>query len=84
MIIRWTFAFLWIAGIFQTSYAQNTTIDHWETVVMANDTWHYFVGLNSGPPSGWQNSAFNDAAWLQGPGGFGYGDEDDATLISTS
>ena len=46
MILRWTFAFLWIASIFQTSFAQNTTIDHWETVVMANDTWHYFVGLN--------------------------------------
>jgi hypothetical protein len=83
MILRWTFAFLWIASIFQTSYAQNNTIDHWETVVMANDTWHYFVGFNAGPPTDWQNSAFNDAAWLQGPGGFGYGDGDDATLIST-
>jgi hypothetical protein len=82
MVIRWTFAFLCITGIFQTSYTQNTTVDHWETVVMANDSWHYFVGLNSGPPAGWQNSVFNDAAWLQGPGGFGYSDSDDATVIS--
>jgi len=26
---------------------------------------------------------FNDVSWLQGPGGFGYADGDDATLIST-
>jgi hypothetical protein len=82
MILRWTFAFIWIVSVFQTANAQNTTIDHWETVVMANDNWHYFVGLNAGPPAGWQNSGFYDATWLQGPGGFGYGDNDDATIIS--
>jgi hypothetical protein len=82
MILRWTFAFLWIVSVFQSSYAQGTTIDHWETVVMASDTWNYFVGVTSGPPAGWQNSAFNDNAWLKGPGGFGYNDGDDATVIA--
>ncbi len=53
MILRWVFAFLLIAGIFQTFlFPEHPVIDHWETVVMANDTWHYFVGLNSGPPAG--------------------------------
>ncbi len=82
MIQRLTIALIWIACVFQNSFSQNPTIDHWETVVMANDNWHYFVGLNSGPASGWQNPAFNDGAWQQGPGGFGYGDGDDLTQIA--
>ncbi len=84
MIFR-RFAFiLFIAVFFQTSFAADNTVDHWETVVMAGDTWHYFVGITAGPPAGWQNSGFNDGAWQLGPGGFGYADGDDATVINTA
>lgn len=83
MILRWTFTLVLIASTFQNSFSRNSTIDHWETVIMADDSWHYFVGLTSGPPAGWQNSGFIDDTWQQGRGGFGYGDGDDATVLSS-
>jgi hypothetical protein len=55
-------------------------INHWETVVMAGDTWHYLVP-SSEPPVTWTDTTFDDSGWLQGPGGFGYGDGDDATVL---
>jgi len=64
---------------FKSVDSQN--INHWELVVAANDTWHYFPG-NSEPPANWANTDFNDALWLSGPGGIGYGDGDDGTTIS--
>lgn len=56
-------------------------IDHWETVIYDSDTtWTYVVP--TGPvPSGWQTLAFDASGWQRGPGGFGYGDGDDRTLI---
>lgn len=54
---------------------------HWETVVMASDTWRYFPGFSE-PDPGWAGIEFDDSGWLNGPGGFGYGDDDDNTEIS--
>jgi hypothetical protein len=56
-------------------------IDHWETVVFNSDIWSYRVGT-SAPPPNWMQAQFNDSTWLTGPGGFGYGDGDDSTIIS--
>jgi hypothetical protein len=60
---------------------KSQTVDHWETVVMANDTWSYFPG-NSEPPFNWNLISFDESSWQTGPGGIGYGDGDDATVIS--
>ena len=57
------------------------TINHWEMVVAASDTWHYFPG-KSEPPANWANTDFNAGSWSSGPGGIGYGDGDDGTTIS--
>ncbi|NQV29694.1 MAG: CotH kinase family protein [Candidatus Marinimicrobia bacterium] len=57
--------------------------DHWETAVFAGDNWHYFIG-NQEPPADWRDVSFDDSAWLLGPGGIGYGDADDATIISNT
>ena len=62
------------------SIAQGSTIDHWEMVVNAYDNWHYFLGTQE-PPSGWNSTTFNDSSWDLGPGGIGYDDGDDATII---
>ena len=35
------------------------------------------------PDTNWRKLAFNDASWLQGQGGVGYGDGDDSTVISS-
>ncbi|HSH15448.1 MAG TPA: hypothetical protein VLD18_05400, partial [Verrucomicrobiae bacterium] len=52
-------------------------------LVAAGSTWRYFKG-NAAPVTGWQTipDASLGAAWLSGPGGFGYGDNDDATVLN--
>ncbi|MCF8370063.1 MAG: CotH kinase family protein [Bacteroidales bacterium] len=56
-------------------------IDHWEMVVQASDNWRYFPGTQE-PDVLWKELSFNDNSWDQGPGGIGYGDGDDATVIA--
>ena len=72
-----------LAVLFLVSFksVDSQTINHWEMVVAASDTWHYFPG-NSEPPAAWANTNFDESSWLSGPGGIGYGDGDDATIIS--
>ena len=55
-------------------------VNHWESIVREDDSWHYFPGF-SAPPSDWKSTGFSEASWNQGPGGFGYGDGDDNTVI---
>lgn len=56
-------------------------VDHWETVVFAEDDWKYRAGA-SNIPDDWINLDFDDNSWLEGPGGIGYGDGDDNTIIA--
>ena len=51
-------------------------------LVNSGDDWRYFKGTVA-PPVDWQTipEASLDASWLTGPGGFGYGDGDDATVL---
>ncbi len=58
-------------------------INHWEAVVNASNNWKYSIGTSE-PPIDWINLAFNDSGWLEGPGGFGYGDNDDGTGVATT
>jgi hypothetical protein len=62
-------------------YAQ--TIDHWETIVYANESWKYFPG-STDPGNDWKNSGYNDSGWASGIGGIGYGDGDDGTQIGST
>jgi hypothetical protein len=54
---------------------------HWETVIDWGDEWRYFVGTTP-PPTNWYKLNFNHNNWEAGPSGFGYGDGDDATVIT--
>ncbi len=56
-------------------------INHWEMVVAADDTWHYFPGTYEPLPD-WTDKSFDSSLWQSGPGGIGYGDNDDKTQIS--
>lgn len=60
--------------------SQTSTFDHYETAVFDNDIWKYHVG-NSAPDANWLELSFNDSAWVEGQGGFGFGDNDDSTII---
>jgi hypothetical protein len=57
------------------------TINHWETAVFSCDIWRYWVGTSE-PDQNWRTLSCDDSAWPQGPGGFGFGDNDDITVIS--
>lgn len=59
---------------------KNRNVQNWETVIDWGDVWKYFVGTEE-PPSDWRQIDFDDSAWQEGPSGFGYGDDDDATII---
>ncbi|GEM_PF-1856562 len=45
------------------------------------EAWQYRMGTSE-PSSAWKSAGFNDSNWLTGPSGFGYGDGDDATVLS--
>lgn len=57
--------------------------NHWETAVYENDTWRYIVPTSE-PDTNWRKPSFSAAAWNQGPGGFGFGDNDDNTTFPQS
>ena len=52
---------------------------HWESIILAGDTWSYLPAVSE-PPATWYQTDFDDRSWKTGPGGFGYGDGDDATV----
>ncbi len=58
-------------------------VHHWETIIMSDDIWKYFIGTEE-PPSSWAELSFDDSLWLSGKGGIGYGDGDDSTIISST
>ncbi len=53
------------------------------TLVSAGSSWRYHKGTNA-PQANWKTTADAslNADWAAGPGGFGYGDSDDATTLS--
>ena len=55
-------------------------IDHWESVVLPGDEWNYLVPTSQ-PDEGWIAADFDVSNWQIGISGFGYGDEDDATVL---
>lgn len=58
------------------------SVHHWETIINESESWRYFTGTSQ-PPANWASLAFNVAAWPEGAGGLGYGDDDDATIVPT-
>ena len=50
-------------------------------VIEIGDEWRYRKGT-SAPPSDWISVGFDDTSWFAGNSGIGYGDGDDATVLS--
>jgi len=69
---------LLIAGSLMTDLLLSQ--DHWETAIFADDNWNYIIPSQE-PSSDWNTINFDDSDWLNGPGGFGYGDNDDGTTV---
>lgn len=67
--------------VFASGENKTAISDHWETAINANATWKYYAASNA-PDTNWRNRSFNDATWLSGPGGIGFGDGDDGTTVA--
>ena len=52
----------------------------WETAIFADDFWKYIVPAST-VNENWNNINFDDSGWMEGIGGFGYGDNDDGTIL---
>lgn len=72
-----------LAILLSLSMPTNAAVDHWETAVYETDSWRYLIPT-SAVASAWNTLGFNDASWMQGSGGFGFGDGDDNTTFGSA
>jgi len=82
---KWTFPELTIAPgkyllVFASGKDRQDPPLFWNTIISKGDTWKYLVPTTE-PAINWRNSSFSDAPWKSGVSGFGFGDEDDATIV---
>ncbi len=72
------------ADFLADTYGPSSTIETVTISVEVGQEWRYLPG--TGPPSDpaldWIEPEFDDSSWLSGPTGIGYGDNDDATVLS--
>jgi len=54
---------------------------HWESLVKAEHSWKYLIG-DSQAPASWYSNGFDDSSWNAAKGSFGFGDDDDSTILS--
>lgn len=69
--------------IFASGKNRIPTIDHYESIINANETWNYIVPAAEPDPS-WRSPGALLSGWLAGTGGFGFGDGDDGTTIGSA
>lgn len=79
LIISLLFGILFLTVKRSVAQCPDLVVDHWEACVSDNQNWKYIVPYTDIPD--WKLPAFNDAAWANGIGGIGYGDNDDATVL---
>jgi hypothetical protein len=93
-VIRWAFALGCVLATFwvNSTCAQIFTLQFGTgalppvPLVNHGDLWRYHLGTNA-PGAGWQTNAevaLDPVLWGTGPGGFGYEDGDDATVVVMS
>jgi hypothetical protein len=52
-----------------------------QTIIKKGSDWKYIIP-SSEIGSSWRNAGFDASSWSTGPSGFGYGDNDDATVLN--
>lgn len=85
-LLKWTFPnFSMNPGTFLTVFASGisnkTIVDHWETAVLATESWDYLVP-SSNLASDWNTGSYVPIGWQSGLLGIGYGDWDDNTTLT--
>ena len=66
--------------VFATGKDVTSFPQYWHTIIDMGDTWKYILPDENTDPD-WRNTGFDDSSWQSGPGGIGYEDGDDATVI---
>ena len=56
---------------------------HWNTIISNGDFLKYLIPVSE-PTTDWRLLNYNDNNWIAGKSGFGFGDNDDATVIPKS
>lgn len=51
-------------------------------IIRKNSQWAYFLGTED-PPENWNMLAFNHSSWKKDESGFGFGDNDDRTVLKS-
>ncbi len=69
--------------IFASGKNRIPTIDHYESIINANESWNYIIPTTEPDPS-WRAPGAILSGWLTGAGGFGFGDGDDGTTITSA
>lgn len=69
--------------IFASGKNRIPTIDHYESIITANQMWNYIVPTTE-PNASWRSPGATLTGWLSGVGGIGFGDGDDGTTIGTA
>lgn len=82
---KWKFPDLTIAAgnylsVFASGKNRISVVDHWESLVLENNTWKYKVPTAT--ITSWHTTTFDDASWSTGEGGLGYADGDDGTIVT--
>jgi hypothetical protein len=87
-LFKWIFPAITLAPknhllIFASDKNRTEYIRHWETIIDWGDDWRYRLGTSE-PSASWKNPGFDDQTWLIGSSGFGYGDDDDSTIVPSN
>ena len=56
---------------------------NWNAIIARGDDWKYLVPTSE-PGSNWRLGSFDDNNWLIGKSGFGFSDNDDATIVTVT
>ncbi|NBO61980.1 MAG: hypothetical protein EBU82_13635, partial [Flavobacteriia bacterium] len=72
-----------LAFFLAVPFMAKSQIHHWETLVSDNSNWRYQIP-NANTPTQWYDTSFDASNWPIGQGGFGFGDNDDNTVIPTN
>jgi hypothetical protein len=64
-------------------FSQLKSQTHWESIVTETDEFKYQLPVSE-PTEDWTALNYNDQNWAVGKGGFGYGDNDDNTVVTAT
>ena len=63
------------------AYRPGFKIESLDKIINKHAKWDYLAGVNLHPESDWTELSFDSSSWKKGRAGFGYGDNDDNTIL---